>query len=205
MNKEYIKIGTNYIVSDEEGNLKVLESESRKALEQKLYQENKVENLESSSKVLKRKLIEGKKKIKREEKNLKKGRIKFIASCILVVSIITFLSLITNITYTYFLTLLLPFSVAGLYCLVEAAINFIEKYKSKIKEYKKDIKEDEKNLDILLEKLNKAQEKLNLLDYNNDIKYIQNVDISNMIVEPKLSIEETSLKEKESIKKLELK
>ncbi len=205
MNKEYIKIGTNYIVSDEEGNLRVLESESRKALEQKLYQENKVENLENSYKSLKRKLIENKKKIKREEKNLKKGRIKFTISCILVSSVITFLSLITNITYTYFFMLLLPFSVAGLYYLVEAAINFIEKYKFKIKEYKKNIEEDRKNLDILLNNLNKANEKLNSLDYNSNIKYIQNIDISNIIIESKLSIEETTLREKESIKKLELK
>ena len=56
MNKEYIKLGTNYIVSDEQGNLRVLESESGQALEQKLRQENKVENLESSSKTLKNKL-----------------------------------------------------------------------------------------------------------------------------------------------------
>ena len=64
MNKEYIKLGTNYIVSDEQGNLRVLESESGQALEQKLRQENKVENLESSSKTLKNKLIESKRKIK---------------------------------------------------------------------------------------------------------------------------------------------
>ena len=64
MNKEYIKLGTNYIVSDEQGNLRVLESESGQALEQKLRQENKVENLESSSKTLKNKLIEIKRKIK---------------------------------------------------------------------------------------------------------------------------------------------
>lgn len=64
MNKEYIKLGTNYIVSDEQGNLRVLESESGQALEQKLRQENKVKNLESSSKTLKNKLIESKKKIK---------------------------------------------------------------------------------------------------------------------------------------------
>ena len=64
MNKEYIKLGTNYIVSDEQGNLRVLESESGQALEQKLRQENKVENLESSSKTLKNKLIESKSKIK---------------------------------------------------------------------------------------------------------------------------------------------
>lgn len=32
MNKEYIKLGTNYIVSDEQGNLRVLESESGQAL-----------------------------------------------------------------------------------------------------------------------------------------------------------------------------
>ena len=53
MNKEYIKLGTNYTVSDEQGNLRVLESESGQALEQKLRQENKVKNLESSSKTLK--------------------------------------------------------------------------------------------------------------------------------------------------------
>ena len=64
MNKEYIKLGTNYIVSDEQGNLRVLESESGQALEQKLRQENKVENLESSSKTLKNKIIESKIKIK---------------------------------------------------------------------------------------------------------------------------------------------
>lgn len=64
MNKEYIKLGTNYIVSDEQGNLRVLESESGQALEQKLRQENKVKNLESSSKTLKNKLIESKRKIK---------------------------------------------------------------------------------------------------------------------------------------------
>ena len=64
MNKEYIKLGTNYIVSDEQGNLRVLESESGQALEQKLRQENKVDNLESSSKTLKNKLIESKRKIK---------------------------------------------------------------------------------------------------------------------------------------------
>ena len=64
MNKEYIKLGTNYIVSDEQGNLRVLESESGQALEQKLRQENKVENIESSSKTLKNKLIESKRKIK---------------------------------------------------------------------------------------------------------------------------------------------
>ena len=63
MNKEYIKLGTNYIVSDEQGNLRVLESESGQALEQKLRQENKVENLESSSKILKNKLIEIKRKL----------------------------------------------------------------------------------------------------------------------------------------------
>ena len=64
MNKYSIKLGTNYIVSDEQGNLRVLESESGQALEQKLRQENKVENLESSSKTLKNKLIESKRKIK---------------------------------------------------------------------------------------------------------------------------------------------
>ena len=107
MNKEYIKLCTNYIVSDEQGNLRVLESESGQALEQKLRQENKVENLESSSKTLKNKLIESKRKI-------------------------------------------------------------------------------------------------NLLDYSCNIKYAQNVDIRNIIVEPKLSIEETNSKEKENTKKLEL-
>lgn len=107
-------------------------------------------------------------------------------------------------TYTYFLTLLLPFSVVGLYCLVEASINFIGKYKSKIKFYKEEIEEDERNLNILLKQLEQAKEKLNLLDYSCNIKYAQNVDIRNIIVEPKLSIEETISKEKENTKKLEL-
>ena len=204
MNKEYIKLGTNYIVSDEQGNLRVLESDSGQALEQKLRQENKVENLESSSKTLKNKLIESKRKLKKVEKSLKKGKIKFIASCLLVATVITILSLVPNMTYTYFLTLLLPFSVVGLYCLVEASINFIGKYKSKIKFYKEDIEEDERNLNILLKQLEQAKEKLNKLDYSCNIKYAQNVDIRNIIVEPKLSIEETNSKEKENTKKLEL-
>lgn len=205
MNKEYIKIGTNYVISDDNGSLRVLQTESKNLLNQKLQLENKIENMQNSYISLENKLNENKKRLRKTEKSLKKGRIKFIISCFTIASIITFLSLITKITYTYLITLLLPFSVVGLYCLIEAAINFIGKYKSKIKLYKENINDDKRNLTKLSNQIEKEREKLNSINFSDNIKFVENVEIQKITNEPKISIEDINTYEKESIKKLELK
>lgn len=204
MNKEFIKIGNNYIISDNQGALKVLQTESGKILEQKLNQENKVESILSSIESIKTRNKESKIKLKKSQTDLNKGRVRFTFSCFLAIAILIFLCLITKVTATYFLTLILPFSLAGIYCLVEAYINFIGRHKIKVNKYKDDIAEENRMFALLTRNLSREREKLDIIENNFSIKYIENVNIRKILDIPQMVNEKDDSMKNDNVKSLNL-